>query len=336
MTFTNVDNVISGAGQLGGGSLILINGGTIIADGANALVIDTGDHDVTNSGTIEATGAGGLQILGSVANSGLIWADGGNILIGGDLTGTGELHIGGAATVEIGGSDSNNLILDSAATGLLRLDHATAFTGTISGLNADDGIDLRDVAFGASTTMTYADNGAGGGVLTVSDGVNSVNMSLAGNYDLHNFTLSSDGHGGSLLTNAGPLVDFGSGAVDATQSLSVADGTDVVAGWLSARDHHRPRPARCRRRRRYLGDLGHVNPGADHTRSNILRAALRRPSPSLPSRPPSASTSTAMAWSASSAPTPASPSTMAAARSRRRGSRRRTGSWSAMPTTTAR
>ena len=60
VTFTNVDNVISGAGQLGGGSLTLINGGTIIANGANALVIDTGANDVTNNGTVEATGSGGL------------------------------------------------------------------------------------------------------------------------------------------------------------------------------------------------------------------------------------------------------------------------------------
>jgi len=41
VTFTNVDNVISGAGNIGGGSLTLTNGGTINADGTNALLIDT-------------------------------------------------------------------------------------------------------------------------------------------------------------------------------------------------------------------------------------------------------------------------------------------------------
>ena len=42
MTLTNVDNTISGAGQIGAGQMTLINEGTIIATGTNALVIDTG------------------------------------------------------------------------------------------------------------------------------------------------------------------------------------------------------------------------------------------------------------------------------------------------------
>ncbi|MEO8547483.1 MAG: VCBS domain-containing protein, partial [Sphingomicrobium sp.] len=234
VTFNNVDNVISGAGQLGGGSLTLTNGGTIIADGFNALVIDTGANSVVNSGTIEATGAGGLEIVGSIVNSGLIWAAGGNIFIGGDVSGSGEVQISGTATVEIGGADSNNVVVGSGAAGFLVLDDAIDFTGKISGLNADDRIDLRDIAFGASTTMTYADDGAGGGLLTVTDGVNSIQLALVGSYQLGDFSLASDGQGGSLLTNtAGAGTDYGSGLVDLSQALSVAGGTDVIAdGYL--------------------------------------------------------------------------------------------------------
>ena len=234
VTFNNVDNVISGAGQLGAGSLILTNGGTIIANGFNALVIDTGASSVINGGTIEATGSGGLVIVGSIVNSGLIWAAGGNVFIGGDLTGTGDVQISGSATVEIGGSDSNNVVVGSGAAGLLVLDDSIGFTGKISGLNADDRVDLRDIAFGANTTMTYADNGTGGGVLTVTDGVNSVHLALVGAYQLQNFSLVSDGQGGSLLTNnAGAATDYGSGVVDVTQTLSVSATTDVVAdGYL--------------------------------------------------------------------------------------------------------
>ena len=44
-TLTNVDNTISGAGQLGEGQLTLHNKGTIIASGSNALIIDTGAND---------------------------------------------------------------------------------------------------------------------------------------------------------------------------------------------------------------------------------------------------------------------------------------------------
>ncbi|RUY39722.1 VCBS domain-containing protein, partial [Mesorhizobium sp. M7A.F.Ca.CA.002.07.1.1] len=74
VTLVNVDNTISGAGQLGGGMLSLDNQGTIIASGANALVIDTGGSVVTNSGTLEATGSGGLTITGGLANSGMLLA----------------------------------------------------------------------------------------------------------------------------------------------------------------------------------------------------------------------------------------------------------------------
>ena len=41
-TLTNVDNTISGAGQIGQGQMTLVNQGTIDATGANALLIDTG------------------------------------------------------------------------------------------------------------------------------------------------------------------------------------------------------------------------------------------------------------------------------------------------------
>src|SRR5262249_57867269 len=59
VTLTNVDNTISGAGQLGVGQMTLVNDGTIVATGSNPLIIDTGTNVVTNTGTLEATGSGG-------------------------------------------------------------------------------------------------------------------------------------------------------------------------------------------------------------------------------------------------------------------------------------
>src|SRR5262249_41293132 len=73
--FTNVDNTISGAGELGGGQMMLLNQGTIIANGTNALDIDTGANAVVNSGTLEASGSGGLHIHGDLSNDGLLWAN---------------------------------------------------------------------------------------------------------------------------------------------------------------------------------------------------------------------------------------------------------------------
>jgi hypothetical protein len=199
VTLTNVDNTISGAGNLGGGSLTIVNGGTILADGVNALVIDTGSNVVTNSGTIAATGLGGLQIAGGIANDGLLLANGSSILIGGDVSGSGHVELSGGATVEFAGGSTNAVALDSGATGLIVFDHSSSFTGSISGLNGDDRLDLRDLAFSADATLSYTDDGAGGGVLTVSDGARSVQLHLLGSYDATHFTLGADGQGGLTI-----------------------------------------------------------------------------------------------------------------------------------------
>jgi hypothetical protein len=199
VTLTNVDNTISGAGNLGGGSLTLINGGTILADGVNALIIDTGSNVVTNSGTIAASGLGGLQIAGGIANDGLLLANGSSILIGGDVSGSGHVELSGSSSVEFVGGSTNAVALDGGATGLIVFDHSSSFTGSISGLNGDDRLDLRDLAFSADATLSYTDDGAGGGVLTVSDGARSVQLHLLGSYDATHFTLGADGQGGLTI-----------------------------------------------------------------------------------------------------------------------------------------
>ncbi|RVB68042.1 VCBS domain-containing protein, partial [Mesorhizobium sp. M7A.F.Ca.CA.002.03.2.1] len=117
VTLVNVDNTISGAGQLGGGMLSLDNQGTIIASGANALVIDTGGSVVTNSGTLEATGSGGLTITGGLANSGMLLANGGDIVIHGQVTGDGDATIGNLSKLEFGSASSTDVTFAHDAAG---------------------------------------------------------------------------------------------------------------------------------------------------------------------------------------------------------------------------
>ena len=76
VTLNNEDNTISGAGHLGNGELTLTNAGTIDATGIHALTIDTGSNWVFNSGVLEASGSGGLTVASSIANSGVLWANG--------------------------------------------------------------------------------------------------------------------------------------------------------------------------------------------------------------------------------------------------------------------
>jgi hypothetical protein len=63
------------------------------------------------------------------------------------------------------------------------------------------GVDLPNIAFGARTTLAYAENAAGtGGTLTVSDGRHAASIALLGNYIAGSFIIAADGHGGTLIS----------------------------------------------------------------------------------------------------------------------------------------
>jgi hypothetical protein len=222
VTLTNIDNTISGAGHLGNGQLTLINAGTIIADGNNGLVIDTGANVIANSGTLQSTGSGGLMIDGDVSNSGLLWADGGNLTVHGNVSGAGSAIIDGSAVLEFTGAASSSVIFHSA-TGELILDHSADFTGAISGFTGDgtlsgsDLIDLRDINFSSLEQSSYAN-----GVLTVSDGVHAAHLSFDGTYQLANFKYADDPGGGTIVYDP-PVPD-----------ASIADAEAGTAGAADA------------------------------------------------------------------------------------------------------
>ena len=211
-TLTNIDNTISGAGQLGKGQLTLHNEGAIIASGTNALTIDTGPNAVVNSGTLGANNSGGLNIQSDIANSGVLWANGGNITIDGDVTGMGSARIDGVAAFEIGGAFSQDITLDAGASATLKIDRAADFSGTVAGFNANDLLDLADIGFGANTTLAYAGDGQGtGGTLTVSDGSHIATIALFGQFETAGFQSTRDAGTGTLITYTDHEVEVGSG-----------------------------------------------------------------------------------------------------------------------------
>ena len=206
-TLINVDNTITGAGQLGAGQMTLVNHGTILADGANALVIDTGTNLVTNSGTLEATGRGGLVIDSALANSGSLWADGGNINLHGDVSGNGSAMISGAATLEFGAASNQHVIFADGAAGTLKLDVSSNFTGSVSGFAAGDKLDLRDLLVGEHS----------GGI--------GANLT-----DYLNFTSTNSGADTAIQVSS-----HGGGAAGVDQTI-VLQGVDMIT--LGADDSH--------------------------------------------------------------------------------------------------
>jgi hypothetical protein len=204
VTLLNVDNTISGAGHLGAGQLSLVNEGAIVANGSNALEVDTGANTILNHGTLEATGAGGLVVQSAVDNSGLLWANGGNLVLNGTVSGAGSALISGAGTLEVGGTGSLNVTFDATASGLLKLDHFD-FSGVVSGFDGNDKLDFVAVDFGAGTSVSFAVNGSGtGGTLSVSDGVHTASVDLLGVYAADSFATGTDGQGGTLVNFSDP------------------------------------------------------------------------------------------------------------------------------------
>ena len=100
------------------------------------------------------------------------------------------------AAAEIDGASAQSVTFTDS-TGTLMLDDALAFTGEVSGLAGSDAIDLADVSYGPNTTATFLGN-TSGGTLTITNGTQTANIALEGDYLSSYWTVSSDGHGGTV------------------------------------------------------------------------------------------------------------------------------------------
>ena len=200
VTLNNEDNTISGAGQLGNGELTLTNAGTIDATGTHALTIDTGSNLVTNSGVLEASGSGGMMVASGIVNSGVLWANGATLTVQGAVSGNGTATIDGIGTLDFEASTTANVVFGSGTGGTLKLGDSFHFNGTISGFGGSDVIDLANVA-AANASISYHENAAGtGGTLAISDGAQTLELSLLGHYSADNFSIVPDQLHGTSIT----------------------------------------------------------------------------------------------------------------------------------------
>jgi fibronectin-binding autotransporter adhesin len=156
---TNVDNTIEGAGNLGGGTMGIVNqsAGIITANvSGQTLEVQTSDASLTNSGTLQATNGGTLAIMtdlsnqasgvisadtgatisisnGSVSNSGLVQLTGGTFdTQGGAFANTGQ--ISGHGTISTGGLTNNGTV--SFTNGVTMVNGSVTNNGTLTATNA--------------------------------------------------------------------------------------------------------------------------------------------------------------------------------------------------------
>ena len=73
-------------------------------------------------------------------------------------------------------------------------------TGSTTILGGHHGVDVSQIAFGAQTTLAYAE---AGGTLAQGDDRHAAAITVLGNYMAASFVATADGHGGALLTQVG-------------------------------------------------------------------------------------------------------------------------------------
>jgi hypothetical protein len=148
-----------------------INGALQFGDGDDRLIVDPGAVFV---GTVD--GAGGNDVLELAA-------------------GTGNTTLSGLGTNFV---NFETVVFDANADCRVTVDNSAAFTGTIMGFTAGDILDLTGLT---ATGVTYA-----GGVLTVQNGGTFVAaINLAGSYTSADFSIGSDGLGGTNIGIAAAL-----------------------------------------------------------------------------------------------------------------------------------
>jgi hypothetical protein len=228
-----LSGVIANSGTLlanGDGSTLAIagtvNGG--VASIGNGIV---DIQRASNEGVLfQSAGTGGLQLDAPGAYSGKISGFGANTTQFIDFTDIGagatfsytpsasNPTSGGVLTVSSGGAlvasihlvgsyATSNFISGSDASGDFEITDPGVHGGGTEELGSrvqpPSSVDLPNIAFGAQTTLAYAENKTDtGGTLTATDGRHTATLTLLGSYVAGSFTAAADGHGGTLVAEA--------------------------------------------------------------------------------------------------------------------------------------
>jgi hypothetical protein len=221
----NVNNTISGSGQIGNGSIAIDNqaAGIINSTGGAGIILNTGTFSFTNEGVIKDTSTGGITLTGAttIVNAGTISASGAgsfiNIYSGTIAGGTLSTANGGVIqsinVATLDGSTAAGAVTITTGSQIgdvndeyLYLDGTISNHGTISLESTNNGT----VLWIASPTVTL--NG-GGTVLLSDNSQNYIEATTAG-YTLINANNTIVGSG-QIGNGALNLINQASGTIDA-------------------------------------------------------------------------------------------------------------------------
>ena len=174
----------------GGGGHFVLNGAVLPAKQDNIIT-------AAQLGQLSYVVGTGTDTLRVKANDGTVWGGWSK-----SFTISDPPAIAAGQTLTLGSAYAGTVDFVSD-TGTLKLEDSSSFAGTVAGLHGRDAIDLADIGFGANSTLGYAANSDhSGGTLSVGDGMHMANIALLGSYMASTFDAASDGHGGTLISEA--------------------------------------------------------------------------------------------------------------------------------------
>lgn len=222
-TLTNANNTITGYGNLGGGTLALVNQGTINANGtisSGSLTVQPGSNGMTNTGTLEATNQGTLVLEGTYNNAGgkieALGESGGAVDAAVQLT-SGTAITGGTLTTTTVGSNSGVIEGMGAVTlngitnsGTYNVNAGT--TTTLEGTITNSGsINLSGSTLSIGNSVTLNGNGA----IVLS---NSTTNLIKGATSGLTLTTANSIEGSGTISNLGVV---NTGTIEANQSSAL-------------------------------------------------------------------------------------------------------------------
>ena len=181
----------------------------------------TGTSELINDGAIDTTGTSGIVTSGvlSLANTGVVEVQSGSLDVAAVVTGLGSFTIDSGSLLEFATSvAAGSVVAFEGTAATLKLDNVAQFGGSVTGFTSGDTIDL----VGISPANVSVSNP---GSLQIGYGTGSI--ALGGNYNPADFTIGTDGQGGTDATwnHQAPVIS--------TSGLTVTqngNGTSTITG----------------------------------------------------------------------------------------------------------
>jgi Ca2+-binding RTX toxin-like protein len=222
------DTVIGGANDtttLGNGNNTVFGGSsnTITLGNGTDLVVSGDPSTITlGNGNDTVDGRDGDKITVGNGNDTISGGNNETITVG---NGNDHLTVGSSCTITLGKGNDTIVFTPSSSSNV---------NETITGLSARDTLDFTEVNFATVAQPIFSGTKAGG-TLTVTDGTNTANISLIGNYLNSSWTVSSDGSGGTTLVDP-PLLspnDEGPTSSLSHEFLPPCDPDLVSSAWTN-------------------------------------------------------------------------------------------------------